>query len=164
MRSVPLLVASAIALSAASCLPGFAQTMPAQTVPAQPAAPVQPAPPEPAKSDAARPDQARAPAPAGPAPGGQPTCGAEATQQNLTGPARTVYVAECHKRRGDAPAAAGGGSVVSTTRLPDRQRVGRSRQECREIARTRHLWGLARHKFLQRCRYGTTRRTPPLNR
>ena len=40
------------------------------------------------------------------------------------GPARTVYVADCHKRRGDAPTAAGGGSVVSTTRLPDRQRVG----------------------------------------
>jgi hypothetical protein len=78
-----------------------------------------------------------------------PVCEAEAGKRGLTGLARTAFMAECTKPKvttapGAAPAAAS-----------ERKQLRRSRQECRDYAaKMRRLWGLARHKFVKRCRSG----------
>ena len=80
-----------------------------------------------------------------------PACEAEAAKRGLSGVARAAFLAECAKPRVAAPAGA------APAAAPERRQFRRSRQECRDYAaKMRRLWGLARHKFVQRCRSGRT--------
>lgn len=76
-------------------------------------------------------------------------CEAEAARRGLTGLQRTAFLADCTKLR-LAPQPGVGPSAA-----PEKKRLRRTRQECRDYAaKIRRLWGLARHKFVQRCRAG----------
>lgn len=79
-----------------------------------------------------------------------PGCEAEAQARALSGPARAAFLGECAAAKATAsapPSVPGAG--------PDKRRVRPSRQECRtQASKIRHLWGLARHKFIKRCRAG----------
>lgn len=76
-------------------------------------------------------------------------CEAEAAKRGLTGPQRTAFLADCTRPRVASPPG------VGPTAAPERKRLRRTRQECRaHAAKIRRLWGLARHKFVQRCRAG----------
>jgi hypothetical protein len=75
------------------------------------------------------------------------SCEAEATKRGLAGSLRAGFIADCLKPK-PAPGAA-------AAPAPDRKQFRRSRQECRDYAsKMRRLWGLARHKYVKRCRAG----------
>lgn len=86
------------------------------------------------------------------APQTRASCETEATRRSLAGAARTGFLTDCTR-----PAAAGSAAAptANAAQPQDKRRVRPSRQECRaQASRIRHLWGLAKHKYIKRCRAG----------
>lgn len=59
------------------------------------------------------------------------TCTIEAQHYGLKEPDRSAFMADCHAQR-----------------LAARAQIN---QSCRQAARERRFWGLARHKFMKKC-------------